>query len=392
MQLLALLATIASTTAARNTKIFLPKPVGNYHVAKTQHVLNHTTYDDPVAPPNSNSTGSFIVATILYPTELAPTENTSTKYMDDILAAEIEKGLGFPTGELQKLWTHIQWQAPIIPQPNGLPTLLFSPGAGLPCASSIVAMSDMTSQGYTVLCIDHPGEPPYLEIPYGGGGVYGVPVEYGWDDIDFVYKVNRYRKSDYAALLELFPGLVEQFGAPFNTSAYLHFGFSMGGSIGTDLVARHDSVLAGLNYDGAFVDSLFNETVDVKKPFLMLRDNQNRTGDVSWPDFIAEQTGWWEHLLIKGTKHLDFCDMSLWFELLELENENLNVNMPGLIKGSRMRNVLTAITTSFFDMVLGKSQDLIGEGRKVNLPNEEWPDVVFVNNAMTWNGTYWTGD
>ncbi|KAF2097054.1 hypothetical protein NA57DRAFT_77307 [Rhizodiscina lignyota] len=385
MLLTLLVAIFVAVVAAASDKVFFPWPSGKYHVGKTQHVFNHTTHDDPVAPKGSNNTGEFIVVTILYPTTRAPTAETSLKYMDFELAHLIEKGWQIPNGELQKLWTHIQWQPPVIPGPAGMnkyPTLLFSPGAGMPCSSSTMVTSDMASQGYTVLCVDHPGEPPYLKVPYGGGGVYGIPIEYDWANDTLLYKVNRNRKTDFDALLQLYPPLVEEFHAPFNTSTYMHFGFSMGGSVGTDVVSRHDSVIAGLNYDGTFIDTLFGETVDVKKPFLILRDGQHDYDDTiygyafSW--FEGNQTAWWEELRINGSHHLDFSDVSLWVELLDLRGRiNESFVDVGTITGSRIRHIQTAFTTAFYDMVLGKTECLLEE----SLPNKEWPEVIFINSS-----------
>lgn len=178
--LFSVIAVFVAIVTAASDKVFFPRPSGKYHVGKTQHVFNHATNDDPVASKGSNNTGDFIVVTILYPTARAPTAKTSLKYMDYELAHLIEKGWGIPIGELQRLWTHLQWQPPGIPGPVGVnkyPTLLFSPGAGMPCSTGIVITSDLASQGYTILCIDHPGEPPYLQIPYGGGSVYGIPID-----------------------------------------------------------------------------------------------------------------------------------------------------------------------------------------------------------------------
>lgn len=274
---------LAAVAAAASEKVFLPKPSGKHFVGKTQHVFNHTTLDDPTAPIGTNNTGTFIVVTVLYPTGKEPTAETSLKYMDFELARLIEEGWEIPSGELQNLWTHLQWQPPFLPGTvgkNQYPTLLFSPGAGMPCSSSTITTSDLASQGYTVLCVDHPGEPPYLKIPESyGGGVYGIPINDEWANDTVLFKVNRGRKSDFDALLELYPPLVEELRAPFNSSTYMHFGFSMGGSVGTDVVSKHDSVIAGINGDGAFIDTLFGETVDVKKPFLVFRDGQTTYDD-----------------------------------------------------------------------------------------------------------------
>lgn len=173
----------------------------------------------------------------------------------------------------------------------------------------------MVSQGFTVSYIDHPEEAPHLQIPYTNGttGVYRLAIDCDYADEQILYNVNHRRKKGIDSLLQLYPVLVDDLGAPFNTSSYLHFGFSMGGSLGSDIVGRHDAILAGVNYDGMFINSYFsNATVDVRKPFLMFRGDQGReTTDPTWDWFQGNQTGWWRHLKVLGSHHLDFSDVGL---------------------------------------------------------------------------------
>ncbi|CAG8977903.1 hypothetical protein HYALB_00001781 [Hymenoscyphus albidus] len=382
MMLSIIVSIFIAIAAAANNKVFLPEPTGEYFVGKTQHVFNHTTIDDPTASIGSNNTGKYIVLTILYPTGQAPTAETSLEYMDTELARLIEEGWEIPGSQLQNLWTHAQWKPPFLAGSvgtNEFPTLLLSPGAGQPCSTSTITASDLVSQGYTVLCIDHPGEIPYLKVPdgfeVGTDGQYGIPINDEWADETVLFKVNRNRKSDFDALLELFPPLVQSLQAPFNTSTYMHFGFSMGGSVGTHVVSQHDSIIAGLNGDGAFIDTLFGETVDVKKPFLIFRDGETRFDDTvygqSFTSFMGNQTSWWAQLRVKGSRHLDFCDVGFWAELLDW-----NTTLVGTAEKFRMRDFQTSFTTAFFDMVLGKNGSSLLEEA---LPSIDWPEVTSIN-------------
>jgi hypothetical protein len=95
-----LLTASAVLAAAAPERVYLPQPGGQYSVGKTQHVVNHTTLNDPLASPESNYIGSFFVITVLYPTEHTPTANTSLKYMDDELAAQVEADWQIPAGNL----------------------------------------------------------------------------------------------------------------------------------------------------------------------------------------------------------------------------------------------------------------------------------------------------
>ncbi|KAJ4347522.1 hypothetical protein N0V95_005353 [Ascochyta clinopodiicola] len=358
---------------AMTDRVYLPKPSGRYHVSKTQHVFNHTTLNDPLSPTN---TSSYFVLTILYPTEQAPDDSTTLQYMSPEIAVALENSETYklPAAALERLWTHMQWQAPVLPSSPGLPTLLFSPGAGSPCIVNTVMQSEMASRGYTVICVDHPGEFALLEIPYTNTTVHGISLDYPWGvDMPFMFRVNDIRKSDFDALLQLFPKLVAEYGAPFNTTSYLHFGFSLGGSVGTYLLSAHDEVLAGLDYDGSFFDTLANNTVNVKKPFLTLL---HALGDPSLPPFLSAQTGWHEELLINGTGHLDFSDIGLWLDLLGLRKMVPDDFIIGTLSGTRMYEILREFTTKFFDEVLCGELEL-----EKDLPSVEWPEVSFVGGS-----------
>jgi hypothetical protein len=235
----------------------------------------------------------------------------------------------------------------------------------------------MASRGYTVMCIDHPGESPYLPIPYTDSGVHGLPINYEWTDIEFAYRINEIRKSALDTLIALPPELRKPYIASYNLSSptYLHFGFSLGGSIGTHLVSSHSSVLAGVNHDGSFADTLFGGIVNVNKPFLMLRNDQGLDGDPSWDLFQAAQTGWWQHLEIKNSQHRDFSDLSMWMDLLQLRGRTPEI-VVGTISGERMREVMTNFTVEFFDKVLGKKALDLDQ-----FPSAEWPDITFVNGS-----------
>lgn len=381
---LGIILNMAAVITAAADRVYFPKLPGDYYVGKTQHIFNLTGPGCPVTPDRYNDTDTYIVVTILFPTEQEPTPATSSKYMDYELARLIEEGWDIPTGELQRLWTTVQWQPPVLSSPQKeleLPTLIFSPGAGMPCSSSTLVTSDMVSHGYTVICVDHPGEAPYLQIPYTNGtaGVYGLAIDYDYADEKVLYDVNDRRKKGVDALLQLYPGLVDDLGMPFNTSSYLHFGFSMGGSLGSDIAKRHDAVLAGVNYDGMFIDLYFSDTtVDVGKPFLMFRDDQGReTTDPTWDWFQGNQTGWWRHLKVLGSHHLDFSDVGLWFELLGLNDTR---PLTGTIEPLRAREIVNTFTMEFFERVLTGGLD---ESPLLNgpLPSDQWPEVLLWNSS-----------
>lgn len=66
-------------------------------------------------------------------------------------------------------------------------------------------------------------------------------------------------------------------------------------------------------------------------------------------------------------------------ELLDLGDHPLIST--GTIKGIRMAEILTNLTTTFVEFLLGKNERFLEH----ELPSEEWPDVVFINNKTTFH-------
>lgn len=80
--MLTIIATLLVQTAFA---VPFPPPTGPYHVGYTQHVFNHTTPNDPVAPPNASS---VLLGTLYYPTAEIPIPgNNTAPYLDPTTAA-----------------------------------------------------------------------------------------------------------------------------------------------------------------------------------------------------------------------------------------------------------------------------------------------------------------
>lgn len=90
-----------------------------------------------------------------------------------------------------------------------------------------------------------------------------------------------------ATVRELYQSLVQEFNVPFNTTHYVAIGLSLGGAAAAGVLAVEESMLGAVNLDGLFVD-----TMDVKKPFLMLAGAQHTAEvDPSRLPFSKNQSG-----------------------------------------------------------------------------------------------------
>ncbi|KAF2023920.1 hypothetical protein EK21DRAFT_79858 [Setomelanomma holmii] len=328
----------------------LPPPTGPYHVGYTQHVFNHTTPNDPVAPQNASS---VLLATVYYPTLAIPIPgNNTAPYLDPTTAALWGDILQYPNNSLQTLTTWNVAQAPPLDKATyGIsqkPTVIFSPGGGENAIMYNALNSDLASQGYTVLALDHPGEAPYVQLPDGAEGIYGIDITATWN-YTLQEAVYHMRVSDMLAIIrEVYPPYVEGTGASFNTTHYITIGHSLGGAAAAGALAVEDAILGGMNLDGLFID-----LPDVKKPFLLLAGEEHTpTIDPSWSQFSANQSGWYQWVNITGSNHQNFADLGDWVDVQGLRNETITPSL-GTIWGPRMDYIVKTFVETFFGFVLG---------------------------------------
>lgn len=257
------------------------------------------------------------------------------------------------------------------------PTLVFTPGAGLPASSYTAYLSELASYGYAIVAIDHAGEAPYLPLPSAYNGTNGV---YGYPDFsDFPptlqdsFAVLDYRISDIQATLDsgFFPALVQQKSLPFNTTHFGIFGHSIGGAAAAAIMSSNDTNAAkykvGSNLDGSYFQFI-NETggpafdvpaPDLRLPFLELaaenhfEGNLSAEGDFTWKFFDDAQTGWLRDVQISATRHLDFSDIALWIDLLD-QRAVLNRTWIGAADGVRVTHLANAMLREFFGSISGK--------------------------------------
>lgn len=356
----ALLQTVAAVS-------FSP-PTGLYHVGYRQHLLNKTTIDDPVA---SNNASSILLATIYYPTLTIPVPWVNTAaYLDPITAAIWGNNWHFSENALESLTAWNVHHAP--PLDHGTlnkPTIIFSPGAGENAIMYNALNSDLASQGYTVVALDHPGEVPYLQLPDGKPGVYGIDITADWNNT-FAKDVYNMRVSDILAVVrDLFPAFVSSSDAPFNATHFFTVGHSLGGAAAAGALALEPSILGGVNLDGVFF-----ETPDVKKPFLLLgQEAHTLTAEPSWPSFTSNQSGWWQWVNIEGSGHQNFADLDDWVDLLGLRNLTAPMSV-GTVWAPRMNFIAKTLVEGFLTVVLEK-------GEWVHMPVEALQEVTSVSES-----------
>lgn len=376
----AVLLPLFALHALPTTAIHLPNPSGPYGVGFTQHIFNHSTPNDPTPGP-----GTTLLTSIYYPTLSAPSPNTRVPYFDPTSAAIWGEVFNLAPSDLLSLETSLQWQAPLLPASEAQkvqdwPTLVFGPGGGMNAFMSSSLLSDLASQGYTVLALDHPGEAPYLSMPYNASGVVGWDIYMPYTDA-LILDIYAFRLADMLFLLsdDGFPALVREYGAYFNTRAYGAFGHSMGATQATGAMDRLQSIVAGFNIDGGLYGDSVNASLN-GRPYYMTMNPTHWAQDTTWGPFTeryAEETeasgkGWLEWTTVAGAAHLAFSDIALWVELLPKGNGSVETPALGDVPGSRIDKYLKTFLGAFWEWVRGGVYyGEVLDGAK------GWPEVLF---------------
>lgn len=314
----------------------LPGPTGKYAVGYTQHVFNHTTLNSLIAP--NGTTGNFLV-TFFYPSSQTP---NATIYLDPTLASILESYYSFSPDSLATITAPMQFQSLTL---NGTasesiyPTLIFLPGLGLPVRIYTTLLIDLASQGYVVAGIDHPYEAPWLQYPYGGPGMPGLPLSETNPTVTLsqsvIERLLEIRVSDAKAVLDSYPTLVAEFGAPFNVSSYGFLGHGIGGVAAIQAMEKA-SANASISVVGAVdIDGLGNlENLD-KRVFYLWDEELGRAGQ-------RVENG--NFYVVPGSGYMDFSDMTTWKGIgADIELEDV-----GSINGMAMANLTRTFVEGFF--------------------------------------------
>lgn len=346
----------------------LAEPSGPFGVGFAQHVVQHTTPDDPTP-----GLGNELLVHLYYPTrhsKLPP----AVPYFEPESEVIWNELVGLPEGSLLNLTTALLGNASFLDAPTGRPTVFFSPGGGVNAWMNYGLLADLASHGYTVLAIDHPGEPPALRWPNGTETI-------GWDihlpyTPTMIHQMHVYRVADLEAVFSWFKKFARKMHAPFDTSNFFTMGHSLGGSASVAVAPSHPEVKAAVNLDGAFPEHETTVTDAGLPVFLMSSINHTVQMDPSWTEFQNHQTSWWESVSIYGSGHLDYSDITTWIGAL---------GYPPLVQaefgptgGVRTVEIARKYVGDFFAWVEGEGKK--GKG-VLAAPSLKWKEVVYVNGT-----------
>jgi alpha-beta hydrolase superfamily lysophospholipase len=344
-----------------------------------------------------------------------PTHNAEhyprAPWMTSVLAAAFEKGLesgGLPIGAVD--WqspTNARLNAPVYRTEGMLPVVLFSPGFGMSRGTTTVLVEELTSRGYVVATIDHPGEAAAVEFP-GGRLESGPDLATVGDMREFMQAIGQTalaaRVADTRFVLDQLARLntgdnpdAEHRDLPQNLTGALDlsrvgmFGHSAGGIATAEAMYEDDRIAAGINLDGPmgysqeypFMRTQVSE-YGLDRPFLLfgagaqldekgnvLAHTHHGTVDTSWAEFWAHQRGWKLDLTLNNAAHMSFTDFQVILpgiaEAAAFPPEVIAASV-GTINPQRSLAVQRAYVTAFFDRFLRGVPDSLLDGVSAQHP------------------------
>lgn len=360
------------------TGLHLPPPTGSYNVGTKPFVLKHTTLNDPVAP---NNVSKSLLINIYYPThDHAPPRKYLWKGLTDVYDAYYK----LPNGTFNDITANLAYNAKPLTQREHdklrLPTLHFGPAQGGPPTQMFTGLiMEMASRGFSVITVDHPWEPPYMEYP-DGTSFKGHDV--AWEPcVSVTNKIHAYRLVDNSAVLDALPQISRTLSVPINTRRFAFFGHSLGGSVALSQfvverrrAASRDKVFLGaINLDSTLFGLTATNSSEINTHIPTLMIGSSHHYDQTWAVFESYQTSWSKSVrILGGSNHTDFSD------LIFLKQANGIAGGTGVITATRFLEVSRILVRHFFDMLLGKGQGVLDDTAKVE---EMFPEVKFDYNG-----------
>ncbi|KFY47227.1 hypothetical protein V494_00091 [Pseudogymnoascus sp. VKM F-4513 (FW-928)] len=341
----------------------IPNPSGKYNVTLSTGPLIDYTRNDPYAGTPTRA----LMVSVFQP---ATCESVPVPYMPD-------KTADYQGPFLQQIFNisadlspfFLEARLPVCSDQSDscsplddFPILLFSPGYSIPRLYYNVLASAISSEGFVVITIDHPGDADIVTYP-DGHAVYNndtsqtiptmqehLPIRIS--DVSFVID----QLSNATAMAELLPKRGAQ---PFPIDRVAMLGHSLGG-VAAVIAAGQDPRLRGvINLDGTFIES--PAASGVNQPVLLMSHGM---ADESWPATWPLLRGPKLWVDIANTTHQTFSDVPTLFQAAGQDAAAL-ADVLGTIAPDEMMRILVAYTTAWMNGVFaGKQEGPLLEGQE----------------------------
>lgn len=385
--------TAALATPKRPQRMRLPAPSGLYGVGVTDlHLIDRSRPD----PWRDDRSYRELMISVFYPAERAGLlpyapqmlPGAAAQWDQDIAA------LGLPSGAVDWAATrsHARRGAPAVRSRHGHPVILYSPGKNMPRTLGTVLATDLASQGYTVVTVDHTYETTEVEFPGGrvetlhqsdedSGPVIRKDLAVRVTDLRFVtdelHSLRAGRNPD-AEDAPLPPGLSDS----LDISRLGVFGHSLGGATAAQLMHDDPRIAAGVDLDGALIapdgplSSVATDGLD--RPFLIMDSAQADHTNPGLSGFWENLRNWRLNLQLLKSMHYSYTDLQVQVPQLAGAatipvTSTTVTDLIGSIDPRSSVRAQSAYLAAFFDQMLKHRKQRLLTG-----PSHRFPQMRFV--------------
>jgi Platelet-activating factor acetylhydrolase, isoform II len=365
-------AMTAAAAAQPNTvsqRLALPRPTGPYAVGRdTLHLVDHTR-PDPWVP---EAGARQLMVSMSYPAR--PRAGRPAPYLTTTEARLFleDRGLAEVIGAETLSGTRTTARTRARPVGGRYPLVVLSPGFGVHRHTLTHLAEELASRGYVVAAVDHAYESVGTAFPGGRVRTCAACEAVEGTGQAGLVRVAEGRAQDVAFLLDQLTGVRRAWrhAELIDRGRIGMAGHSIGGSAAGTAMAVDRRVLAGVNMDGNLNGTFHAPLPDGGldgRPFLLLGSEQTRSsGQQTWERDWPKLDGWKRWLIVTGTAHIDFSDITVLADQLGLTDSEWQ------LPGRRTAEIMREYVTAFFDLHLrGIPQPLL-DG-----PTPENPEVVF---------------
>jgi dienelactone hydrolase len=250
-----------------------------------------------------------------------------------------------------------------------LPLVVLSPAYTHPRNSLSGLAEDLVSHGYVVVAIDHTYETYAVTFPDGRIATC-VACQFD-DDPDqrdaFRAKQHQSRAADVSFVLDRLtgPNPAWQGSRLIDASRIGMSGHSAGGASSIAAMLNDSRIDAGVDMDGTTSDII--PAGGLSRPFMFLGvPGIHSPGgvDSSWDREWSLMTGWKRWLVVAGTQHASFDDLSLF-------GDQLGIDFGATTTGTRSMQITRQYNLALFDLHLRHRPQPLLDG-----PSPRYPEVT----------------
>lgn len=358
----------------------LPEPRGSYNVG-TELIPVKTDRDEIItSDPNDKRE---LLYKIWYPSEADVSSLKSEKYVDQGSRIGFAAKYGLPPTSfnyLDKVKTFVYADLPVA---NGkFPVLIFSHGYGSKATGYYALLTELASQGYVIINMNHTYES--LAVTFPDGRISYFDYDYQreiskedmnvlepliaafQEDLDFEERhpivkpaIKKYHMSEmqvrWAEDMIFTIDLLEQWNAEGSLKDKIDldkigvFGHSVGGGTSANMALMDSRVKAAANLDGIAWGNLIDTTLNI--PFLYVSaDWPAEHEDVNSHIFINKSTDYFYESKLLNSGHPNFMDIPFMIPVRSLSGT-------GEIDPYHGMEIVTKLVTSFFNKHLKNEAD-----------------------------------